>query len=51
VESVDPPHPVELLFLLIRVLRLKARRDEVGDGRERECERGETSGGNAVLRK
>jgi hypothetical protein len=40
VESFDLPHPVQLLFLLLRLLRLKTRRDEVGDGRERERERG-----------
>jgi len=39
-ESFDLPDPGELLFLLVRLLSLKTRRDEVGDGRERECERG-----------
>jgi hypothetical protein len=39
-ESFDPPYPLELLFLLVRLLRLKNRRDELGDGRERKRERG-----------
>jgi hypothetical protein len=50
VESFDLPHPCQLLFLVVRLLSLKTRRNEVGDGRERERERGETSDGNAILR-
>jgi hypothetical protein len=55
VEAFEPPHPVQLLLLFVRLLSLKTRRDEAGNGRERECARecarGWASGGNAVLRK
>jgi hypothetical protein len=39
VESFDLPHPVQLLFLLVRLLSLEKRRDEGGKGRERDRER------------
>jgi hypothetical protein len=52
-QALDPPDPVELLLLLVLLLVLRGQRSrsEIGGGRERQGERGEAGGGNAVLRR
>jgi hypothetical protein len=53
-EVTDLPDPVELFLLVLVIVLLvlgdQRSRRETGGGRERECERGETESGNAVLR-
>jgi hypothetical protein len=53
-QALDAPDPVELLLLLLvllLVLRGQRSRCEIGGGRERQGERGEADGGNAVLQR
>ena len=53
-QALDPPDTVELLLLLLvllLVLRGQRNRSEIGGGCERQGERGEADGGNAVLRR